>query len=180
MVPKVPFRWTQPRISSSSDPRRYSKGVTYLLIKQADLGWTLVNKILHPITSDKASVIAIDVLKDIPATPAQGISEGIVPTSTPLEPIGENPNVGGVDFLSLYLDLVWEGRLDRPRIPLVDIASAVQQLPDPVYPHSLQSAASSGLFLVVQDNRVPCSIEAPRTYHIQLSRTTNTNWLEKR
>src|SRR6266498_2359163 len=31
--------------------------------------------------------------------------------------------IGGVDFLSRYLDRVCEGRLDRPRIPLIDIAS---------------------------------------------------------
>jgi hypothetical protein len=128
---------SDPTISSSYDPHSHSKGVACLLIKQADLGYTLVNKILHPVTVDKASVISIEVLKDIPATPAQGVSEGSVPTTTPLEPNGENPNVEGVDFLSLYLGLVCEGRLDRPRIPLVDIASAVRQMPDPVYPHSL-------------------------------------------
>ena len=31
--------------------------------------------------------------------------------------------IGGVEFLSRYLDRVCEGRLDRPRIPLIDIAS---------------------------------------------------------
>lgn len=31
--------------------------------------------------------------------------------------------IGGPDFLSRYLDRVCEGRLDRPRIPLIDIAS---------------------------------------------------------
>ncbi|KAG9233129.1 putative meiotic coiled-coil protein 2 [Amylocarpus encephaloides] len=31
--------------------------------------------------------------------------------------------IGGVDFLTRYLDRVCEGRLDRPRIPLIDIAS---------------------------------------------------------
>ncbi|CAG8960164.1 hypothetical protein HYFRA_00010643 [Hymenoscyphus fraxineus] len=31
--------------------------------------------------------------------------------------------IGGVDFLGRYLDRVCEGRLDRPRIPLIDIAS---------------------------------------------------------
>ena len=31
--------------------------------------------------------------------------------------------IGGVDFLSRYLDRVCEGRHDRPRIPLIDIAS---------------------------------------------------------
>ncbi|KAL2017804.1 hypothetical protein VTK56DRAFT_1667 [Thermocarpiscus australiensis] len=31
--------------------------------------------------------------------------------------------VGGPDFLSRYLDRVCEGRVDRPRIPLIDIAS---------------------------------------------------------
>ena len=31
--------------------------------------------------------------------------------------------IGGPDFLSRYLDRVCEGRHDRPRIPLIDIAS---------------------------------------------------------
>ncbi|KAH6847921.1 armadillo-type protein [Chaetomium sp. MPI-CAGE-AT-0009] len=31
--------------------------------------------------------------------------------------------IGGPDFLSRYLDRVCEGRIDRPRIPLIDIAS---------------------------------------------------------
>ncbi|TAQ90794.1 hypothetical protein B7494_g843 [Chlorociboria aeruginascens] len=31
--------------------------------------------------------------------------------------------IGGADFLGRYLDRVCEGRLDRPRIPLIDIAS---------------------------------------------------------
>jgi hypothetical protein len=31
--------------------------------------------------------------------------------------------IGGPEFLSRYLDRVCEGRLDRPRIPLIDIAS---------------------------------------------------------
>lgn len=31
--------------------------------------------------------------------------------------------IGGAEFLGRYLDRVCEGRLDRPRIPLIDIAS---------------------------------------------------------
>jgi hypothetical protein len=79
----------------------HSKGVTCLLIKQADLGWTLDNKVLHPVTADKAGVISIEVLKDIPATPAQEISEPavtqaplptrIVPRPAPKESAKETP-----------------------------------------------------------------------------------------
>jgi len=60
----------------------HSKGVTCLLIKQADLGWTLDNKVLHPVTADKAGVISIEVLKDIPAIPAQEVSEPVVPQAS--------------------------------------------------------------------------------------------------
>lgn len=31
--------------------------------------------------------------------------------------------IGGAEFLTRYLDRVCEGRVDRPRIPLIDIAS---------------------------------------------------------
>jgi hypothetical protein len=43
----------------------HSKGVTCLSIKQADLGWTVDNKVLQPVVADKAGVITIDTLKEI-------------------------------------------------------------------------------------------------------------------
>ncbi|TVY82474.1 hypothetical protein LSUE1_G003625 [Lachnellula suecica] len=61
----------------------HSKGVTCLLIKQADLGWTLDNKVLNPVVADKAGVISIEVLKDIPSTPAPEVSE-LAPAQTTL------------------------------------------------------------------------------------------------
>jgi hypothetical protein len=79
----------------------HSKGVTCLLIKQADLGWTSDNKVLYPVTADKAGVISIEVLKDIPATPAPEVSEPaaaqtplptrIVPRPAPKESAKETP-----------------------------------------------------------------------------------------
>ncbi|TVY22323.1 hypothetical protein LHYA1_G009010 [Lachnellula hyalina] len=61
----------------------HSKGVTCLLIKQADLGWTSDSKVLHPVIADKAGVISIEVLKDIPTTLVPEVSEP-VPAQTPL------------------------------------------------------------------------------------------------
>ena len=61
----------------------HSKGVTCLNIKQADLGWTLDNKVIHPVTADKAGVISIDTLKEIPPVP--------VPVPEPNEPTQATP-----------------------------------------------------------------------------------------
>ncbi|KAH8657062.1 hypothetical protein BGZ60DRAFT_434716 [Tricladium varicosporioides] len=56
----------------------HSKGVTCLLIKQADLGWNLDNKVMDPISAEKAEVISIESLKEIQAT---------LPTPEPTEPV---------------------------------------------------------------------------------------------
>jgi hypothetical protein len=61
----------------------HSKGVTCLNIKQADLGWTSDNKVIHPVVADKAGVISIDTLKEIPATPAPEIVEPAAQSSLP-------------------------------------------------------------------------------------------------
>ena len=72
----------------------HSKGVTCLSIKQADLGWTLDNKVLQPVVADKAGVITIDTLKEISTLPLGEASEAtsqasaptrIVPRPTPKE-----------------------------------------------------------------------------------------------
>ncbi|RDL38225.1 WD40 repeat-like protein [Venustampulla echinocandica] len=53
----------------------HSKGVTCLLIKQQDLGWTLDNKVVGPVEAEKAGVISIDNLKEISPAPAPEINE---------------------------------------------------------------------------------------------------------
>jgi len=68
--------------------------------------------------------------------------------------------VSGTEFLDRYLEKVCEGRADRPRMPLIDIAGdqvcfalyhtafttltscTVRQLPCPVHPHQCRSGAS--------------------------------------
>ncbi|TVY33475.1 hypothetical protein LOCC1_G008560 [Lachnellula occidentalis] len=79
----------------------HSKGVTCLLIKQADLGWTSDSKVLYPVVADKAGVISIEVLKDIPTTIVPEVSEPvaaqtslptrIVPRPAPKESAKETP-----------------------------------------------------------------------------------------
>jgi WD40 repeat protein len=72
----------------------HSKGVTCLAIKQADLGWTLDNKVLQPVVALEAGVISIDTLKEISAmtigeanetTPQSAVPTRIVPRPTPKE-----------------------------------------------------------------------------------------------
>jgi hypothetical protein len=53
----------------------HSKGVTCLNIKQADLGWTSENKVIHPVVANEAGVISIDTLKELPPAPAPEVSE---------------------------------------------------------------------------------------------------------
>ncbi|XMA10411.1 hypothetical protein WAI453_003202 [Rhynchosporium graminicola] len=43
----------------------HSKGVTCLNIKQADLGWTSDNKVMHPVDALPTGVISLETLKDI-------------------------------------------------------------------------------------------------------------------
>ncbi|TVY52293.1 hypothetical protein LCER1_G006486 [Lachnellula cervina] len=79
----------------------HSKGVTCLLIKQADLGWTSDSKVLYPVIADKAGVISIEVLKDIPTTIVPEVSQPvaaqtslptrIVPRPAPKETAKETP-----------------------------------------------------------------------------------------
>jgi hypothetical protein len=61
----------------------HSKGVTCLNIKQADLGWTADNKVINAVVADKAGVITIDTLKEIPAPPAPEVIETATQSSIP-------------------------------------------------------------------------------------------------
>ncbi|KAK2624235.1 hypothetical protein QTJ16_006185 [Diplocarpon rosae] len=53
----------------------HSKGVTCLTIKQADLGWTSDNKVIHPVDAKATGAITIETLKEISPTPAPEVSE---------------------------------------------------------------------------------------------------------
>lgn len=44
----------------------HSKGVTCISIKQVDLGWTLDNKVINPVSGEETRTIAIEQLKEIP------------------------------------------------------------------------------------------------------------------
>ncbi|KAG9234578.1 hypothetical protein BJ875DRAFT_8420 [Amylocarpus encephaloides] len=69
----------------------HSKGVTCLLIKQADLGWTLDNKVIHPYASpEKAGIITIDTLNK-PAAPSVADTTEAVAGSTVSGPISSAP-----------------------------------------------------------------------------------------
>jgi hypothetical protein len=61
----------------------HSKGVTCLNIKQADLGWTSDNKVINAVVADKAGVISIDTLKEIPVAPAPEVVETAAQSSIP-------------------------------------------------------------------------------------------------
>lgn len=61
----------------------HSRGVTCLLIKQADLGWTSDNKVINPCTTPEADgIISIENLKElaVPLTPAPEVSEPAAPS----------------------------------------------------------------------------------------------------
>lgn len=61
----------------------HSKGVTTIAIKQADLGWTLENKVINAVAADKAEIITIDLLKEIPAPAVSDAGESAPPPYTP-------------------------------------------------------------------------------------------------
>ena len=61
----------------------HSKGVTCLSIKQADLGWTVDNKVLQPVVAEKAGVIHIDTLKELPPMTFGEASDSTLQTSLP-------------------------------------------------------------------------------------------------
>lgn len=61
----------------------HSKGVTTVAIKQADLGWTIDNKVINAINADKAGVISIDLLKEIPVPPPSEAGDPAPPPYTP-------------------------------------------------------------------------------------------------
>jgi hypothetical protein len=61
----------------------HSKGVTCLSIKQADLGWTVDNKVLQPVVADKAGVISVDTLKELPPMTFGEASESNPQSSLP-------------------------------------------------------------------------------------------------
>jgi WD40 repeat protein len=59
----------------------HSKGVTCLIIKQADLGWTLDNKVIHAVQSpEKSGIISIDTLNELPTAPASEAGEAVATT----------------------------------------------------------------------------------------------------
>jgi hypothetical protein len=51
----------------------HSKGVTCLSIRQRDLGWSSDNKVLRPVVAEKAGIISIESIKEVPATHAPEI-----------------------------------------------------------------------------------------------------------
>ncbi|KAG9242530.1 hypothetical protein BJ878DRAFT_544168 [Calycina marina] len=61
----------------------HSKGVTYLAVKQSDLGWTRDNKVINGVAAEKEGVITMESLKEIPGSATSDISEP-APTTTPL------------------------------------------------------------------------------------------------
>lgn len=44
----------------------HSKGVTCITIKQAELGWTIDNKVINPVSGEGEAIISIHTLKEIP------------------------------------------------------------------------------------------------------------------
>ncbi|KAL2066608.1 hypothetical protein VTL71DRAFT_2679 [Oculimacula yallundae] len=76
--------------TNSSDPSTlfelyamHSKGVTCLNIKQADLGWTSDNKVIHPVEALPTGAISIETLKDISPAPAAEVTESSAPYPLP-------------------------------------------------------------------------------------------------
>ncbi|KAK0127821.1 hypothetical protein ONS96_007324 [Cadophora gregata f. sp. sojae] len=61
----------------------HSKGVTCLNIKQADLGWTSDNKVIHPVEALPTGAISMETLKDIAPSPATESNEPASQTSLP-------------------------------------------------------------------------------------------------
>lgn len=57
----------------------HSKGVTCLNIKQAGLGWDSNNKVVNNIDGKESGMIAIEVLKELPVTPAPEVNEPVNP-----------------------------------------------------------------------------------------------------
>ncbi|KAH9217251.1 hypothetical protein DL95DRAFT_459467 [Leptodontidium sp. 2 PMI_412] len=61
----------------------HSKGVTCLNIKQADLGWTSDNKVIHAVEALPTGAISIETLKDIAPSPAAEVHEPAPQTTLP-------------------------------------------------------------------------------------------------
>ena len=61
----------------------HSKGVTYLAIKQSDLGWSRDNKVINSVAAEKEGAISMDTLKEIPITPTPEIIESTPQASIP-------------------------------------------------------------------------------------------------
>jgi len=61
----------------------HSKGVTYLAVKQSDLGWSRDNKVINGMAAEKEGVISMDTLKEIPITPTPEAPESVPQTSLP-------------------------------------------------------------------------------------------------
>ncbi|RDW95301.1 WD40 repeat-like protein [Coleophoma crateriformis] len=76
----------------------HSKGVTCLSIKQADLGWTSDNKVIVPIAAEKAGVIEISALKELPVAvasdrePSQSVPQSPAPAHRILPRPATNQN----------------------------------------------------------------------------------------
>jgi hypothetical protein len=61
----------------------HSKGVTCITIKQAELGWTLDNKVINPVSAEKEDIISIHSLKEIPVAPTPEVAEAAPQPSAP-------------------------------------------------------------------------------------------------
>lgn len=61
----------------------HSKGVTCITIKQTELGWTLDNKVINPVSAEKEDIISIDTLKEIPALPIPEVVANAPQASAP-------------------------------------------------------------------------------------------------
>ncbi|KAL3421349.1 hypothetical protein PVAG01_07794 [Phlyctema vagabunda] len=71
----------------------HSKGVTCLSVKQADLGWTIDNKVISPVAAEKAGAVEISILKEIPATAStdKDVSQSVPQSPAPTHRIMQRP-----------------------------------------------------------------------------------------
>ena len=72
----------------------HSKGVTCITIKQAELGWTLDNKVINPVSAETEGIISIHSLKEIPTHITPEVVD-VAPQVTPVRivprPVSKEP-----------------------------------------------------------------------------------------